>query len=263
MICCVPKYVPPWIKPSALSLASSTVSPSKLQKKGEVYGLRILLVEDDKRIANALAEALTDQNYVIDIALDGEIGWEFIEAFPYELIVLDVMLPKQDGVSLCQQLRQSNYSMPILMLTAKDTSTDKVIGLDAGADDYVVKPFDLQELMARIRALLRRRSSTFASVLEWESLRLNSSTCEVIYKGHPLHLTPKEYRLLELFLRNSHQAFNRSEILEHLWSFEEPPGEETVKVHIRGLRQKLKLAGAATDFIETVYGLGYRLKQTF
>lgn len=225
--------------------------------------MRILFVEDDKRIANALAEALTDQHYVVDIAPDGQIAWEFVEAFPYELIVLDVMLPKLDGVSLCQQLRHNSYFMPILMLTAKDTSTDKVMGLDAGADDYVVKPFDLQELMARIRALLRRGSSVLPLVLEWESLCLNPSTCEVTYKGNPLHLTPKEYRLLELFLRNSHQAFNRSEILEHLWSFEEPPGEETVKVHIRGLRQKLKLAGASTDFIETVYGLGYRLKQTF
>ena len=224
--------------------------------------MRILLVEDDLRIANALAEALTDQHYVVDIAIDGQAGWDFVEAFPYDLIVLDVMLPKLDGVSLCQQLRRNSYSMPILILTARDTSTDKVIGLDAGADDYVVKPFDLQELMARLRALLRRGISTLPPVLEWSSLRLDPSTCEVTYKGQPLHLTPKEYRILELFLRNSHQTFSRSAILEHLWSFEEPPGEETVKVHIRGLRQKLKLAGAAADLIETVYGLGYRLKQT-
>lgn len=225
--------------------------------------MKILLVEDDERIADALAEALTDLHYVVDIATDGQVGWEFVEAFPYDLIVLDLMLPKLDGVMLCQQLRRNGYSMPILMLTARDTSTDKVMGLDAGADDYVVKPFDLQELMARIRALLRRGSSTLPPVLEWENLRLDPSICEVTYKEQPLHLTPKEYRILELFLRNSHQTFNRSQILEHLWSFQEPPGEETVKVHIRSLRQKLKLAGAAADFIETVYGLGYRLKQTF
>ncbi len=224
--------------------------------------MRILLVEDDGRIANALAEALTDQHYVVDVAVDGQVAWNFVEAFPYDLILLDLMLPKVDGVSLCQQLRCNGYSIPILMLTAKDTSTDKVLGLDAGADDYVVKPFDLKELMARIRALLRRGNSTLLPVLEWNSLRLNSSTCAVTYQGQPMHLTPKEYRILELFLRNSHQAFSRSEILKHLWSFEEPPGEETVKVHIRSLRQKLKSLGAA-DFIETVYGLGYRLKQTF
>lgn len=224
--------------------------------------MRILLVEDDERIANALAEALTDQHYVVDIATDGQAGWEFVEAFPYDLIVLDLMMPKLDGVTLCQQLRRNGYSMPILMLTARDANTDKVIGLDAGADDYVVKPFDLQELMARIRALLRRGSSSLPPVLEWESLRLDPSTCEVTYKEQPLHLTPKEYQIIELFLRNSHRTFNRSDILERLWSFEEPPGEETVKVHIKGLRQKLKLSGAAADFIETVYGLGYRLKQT-
>ena len=149
------------------------------------------------------------------------------------------------------------------MLTAKDSSTDKVMGLDAGADDYVVKPFDLRELMARIRALLRRGNAILPPVLSWENLRLDPSNCEVTYKEKLLHLTPKEYRILELFLRNSHRVFSRSEIIEHLWSFDELPGEETVKVHIRSLRQKLKLAGAPADVIETVYGLGYRLKETF
>lgn len=222
--------------------------------------MRILIVEDDERIADALAEALVDQHYVVDIAKDGQVGWEFVKAFPYDLILLDVMLPKLNGMKLCQQLRQNAYSMPILMLTARDTSTDKVMGLDAGADDYVVKPFDLQELMARIRALLRRGVTILPPVLEWGNLRLDPSICTVTYNRHPLHLTPKEYQIIELFLHNTHRVFSRSELLAHLWSFEEPPGEETVKVHIRGLRQKLKLAGAA-DLIETVYGLGYRLKQ--
>ncbi|PSM49612.1 DNA-binding response regulator [Chroococcidiopsis sp. CCALA 051] len=225
--------------------------------------MRILLVEDDERLAKALAEALTDQHYVVDIATDGQAGWEFVEICPYDLLILDVMLPKQDGIGLCQKLRQSKHSMPILMLTARDTSSDKVMGLDAGADDYVVKPFDLQELMARIRAHLRRGNSSLPLVLEWEHLRLNPNTCEATYNGQLLHLTPKEYRILELFMRHSHRTFNRSEILDRLWSFDEPPAEETVKVHIRSLRQKLRAAGAAANFIETVYGLGYRLKQTF
>lgn len=179
-----------------------------------------------------MASALTDQYYIVDIALDGQAGWEFVEVFPYDLIVLDVMLPKLDGISLCQQLRKKGYSMPILMLTAKDTSTDKVMGLDAGVDDYVVKPFDLREFMARIRAKLRRVNDILPPVLSWENLRLDPSSCQVTYKGKLLHLTPKEYRILELFLRNSHRVFNRSEILEHLWSFDELPKEETVKVHI-------------------------------
>ncbi|MFN6463312.1 MAG: response regulator transcription factor [Nostoc sp. DedVER02] len=225
--------------------------------------MKILLVEDEYRIAKALAEVLIDQNYLVDIASDGQVGWEFAKAFPYDLIVLDLMLPKLDGITLCRQLRQEGYSIPILLLTAKDTSTDKVIGLDAGADDYVVKPFDLQELMARIRALLRRGITILPTVFEWEKLRLDPSNYEVTYNGQPVHLTPKEYQILELFLRHSHQVFNRNDILKHLWSFEEPPGEETIKVHIRSLRQKLKVAGANVDFIETIYGLGYRLKQTF
>lgn len=223
--------------------------------------MKILLIEDDDRISDALAEALSDRNYRVDIAEDGSVGWEFVLAFPYDLIVLDLMLPKLDGISFCQQLRKNGYSMPVLMLTAKDTSLDKVMGLDAGADDYVVKPFDLPELMARIRALLRRIDTHVSLNLEWENLCVDPNTFQTTYQGKILELTPKEYRILELFLRNVRKTWNRGEILEHLWSFEEPPGEETVKVHIRNLRQKLRLAGADSDFIETVYGLGYRLKQ--
>ncbi len=223
--------------------------------------MKILLIEDDDRIALSLAEALTDQHYIIDIALDGQAGWDYIETYPYDLILLDIMLPKLDGITLCKKLRGKGYTTPVLMLTAKDDRTDKVMGLDVGGDDYVVKPFDLPELLARIRALLRRRSSILPPILEWGKLSLDSNICQVYYGDKLLHLTPKEYRLLELLLRHSHQVLNRSQILEHLWSFEEPPGEDTVKVHMRSLRQKLKSAGAEPDFIETVYGMGYRLKQ--
>ena len=222
--------------------------------------MRILLVEDDELLAEALVKALTDQRYVIDVAADGQEGWEMVEAFAYDLLLLDVMLPKLNGIKLCQQLRRSGNCIPILLLTALDNSTDKVIGLDAGADDYVVKPFDLQELLARIRALLRRGSSTLPPVLEWRNLRIDPSTCEVTYENRFLHLTPKEYSLLELFLRNSRRVFSQGTIIEHLWSFEALPEEDTVRAHIKGLRQKLKAAGAPADLIETVYGLGYRLK---
>ena len=222
--------------------------------------MRILIVEDDERIAESLAEALTDQHYIVDTASDGEKGWEFAEALTYDLILLDLMLPKLDGISLCQQLRSGGYRMPILLLTARDTTADKVAGLDVGADDYVVKPYKLQEVMARLRALLRRGGLDAPPVLEWEGLQLDSSTCEVAYNNCPMQTTPKEYRLLELFLRRGCRVFSRSAILENLWSFEEPPGEDTVKTHIKRLRQKLKVVGAPDDFIETVYGLGYRLK---
>lgn len=222
--------------------------------------MKILLVEDDELVAEVLSKALTTQHYLVDLATDGQAGVELAEAFEYDLILLDLLLPKLDGISFCKQRRQAGDRTPILLLTAQNTSTNKVAGLDAGADDYMVKPFDLHELLARIRALLRRGSSVTMPVLEWGNLRFNPSSCEVTYAGQLLSLTPKEYSLLELFLRNTQRIFSQSALLDHLWSFEESPLENTVRAHIKSLRQKLKKAGAAADLIETVYGLGYRLK---
>ena len=225
--------------------------------------MKILIVEDDERLSDALEEDLSEQHYAIDVAEDGEAAWELVTAFTYDLILLDLMLPKMDGISLCQQMRSKGDRTPIMILTARDGTTDKVVGLDAGADDYMIKPFELQELSARIRALLRRGGSTSPPVLEWGELRLDPSSCEVLYEEHPLSLTPKEYSLLELFLRSGRRVLSRTQILDHLWPFENPPEEDTVKAHIKRLRQKLKSVGAPSDLIETVYGLGYRLKQDF
>lgn len=222
--------------------------------------MRILLVEDDIRLAETLAEALSDQLYTVDIAGDGGSAWDYAKALEYDLLLLDVMLPEIDGIRLCQQLRAHGYQMPILMITARDTVSDKIAGLDAGADDYVVKPVDLGELFARVRALLRRGSPSLPPVLKWGHLDLNPSTYEVSYANHRLHLTPKEYCLLELLLRNGRRVLSRRAIIGHIWSLEEPPEEDTVKVHIRSLRQKLKAVGAPEDFIETVHSMGYRLK---
>ncbi len=222
--------------------------------------MRILIVEDDRVIAELLTKALTAQHYVVDVAGDGEAGWERAESLNYDAILLDVMLPKLDGISICQRLRSQGNQTPILLLTAQDTTTHKVMGLDAGADDYVVKPFNLQELLARIRALLRRAGSALPPLLQWRNLQLNPSTCEVTCGGQPFHLTPKEYALLELFLRNCHRIFSCGVLIDHLWSLEEPPSEDTVRSHIKGLRQKLKSVGVLEDPIETVYGMGYRLK---
>ncbi|BAY92743.1 MULTISPECIES: response regulator [unclassified Tolypothrix] len=223
--------------------------------------MRILIVEDDCSLAQAVAVVLTQQHYVVDIAADGQEAWEFVNVCNYDLILLDIVLPKLDGISLCQQLRQQGYQMLILLLTAKDTKTDKVMGLDAGADDYVVKPFDFQELSARIRALLRRGNSSLPPVLEWGGLRLDPSSFEVTYDSQTLHLTAKEFSILELFLRNNQRVYSRSAIVDLLWGAEEdPPAANTIKSHIKSLRQKLKAAGANYDFIETVYGMGYRLK---
>jgi DNA-binding response OmpR family regulator len=223
--------------------------------------MRILFVEDDLRLAETLAEALTDQRYVVDIVTDGEAAWNQAKLLDYDLMVLDVMLPELDGVTLCQRLRAHGYTMPVLFLTACDTIAEKITGLDAGADDYLVKPVDLQELFARIRALLRRGNCCVRPILEWGSIRLDPSTYEVYCGDKLLHLTPKEYGLLELLMRNGRRVLSRSVIMEHVWSLEAPPEEYTIKVHIRSLRQKLRTAGAREDLIETVHGMGYRLKQ--
>ncbi|MFB2939422.1 response regulator [Aerosakkonemataceae cyanobacterium BLCC-F154] len=221
--------------------------------------MRILLVDDDELLVQMLAKNLTEQHYAVDIATDGEKGWDFAQAVVYDLIVLDINLPKLDGIRLCQRLRQNGYNEPILLLTAKGGSVDKVIGLDAGADDYVVKPCSVEELSARMRALLRRQHSSSMPLLEWGSLCLNPSTCQVTFQGEEVYLSAKEYSLLELLLRNPQRVFSSSLILEHLWSFDDTPGEETVRTHIKRLRRKLKSAGAH-EIIDTVYGMGYRLK---
>ena len=222
--------------------------------------MRFLLVEDDEILAQTLSTALVEQNYIVDVARDGEEGWDYARAFTYDLMLLDVSLPKLDGIALCRRLRSENYHNPILLLTAKDSSADKVMGLDAGADDYVVKPCTVPELFARIRALLRRLNSSGAPILEWGDLSLDPSICEATWQNQVLLLSPKEYGLLELFLRNPKRVFSKSAILEHLWSFDDPPGEETVRAHIKGLRRKMKMA-RALDPVETIYGMGYRLKE--
>jgi len=222
--------------------------------------MRILVVEDDALMAEAISILLNGQNYAVDSAANRAEAMELLDAFEFDLILLDVVMPDGNGVDLCRTLRTHGLQVPILMLTGRDSGHDKALGLDAGADDYVVKPFDPEELSARIRALLRRGSVSAQPVLEWGALQLDPSSCEVKYGETPLTLTPKEYALLELFLRNSRRVFSCGVILEQIWSFEEMPGEEAVRTHIKGLRQKLKSKGAPADFIETVYGIGYRLK---
>lgn len=223
--------------------------------------MKILLVEDDTLTVSLLTEALNSHNYKVNAAADGETALHLVQAYDYDLIVLDVVIPKLDGISLCRKLRASGCQMPILLLTALDSSNDRIQGLEAGADDYVVKPFNLEELIARIRALLRRGKATLSSTnLTWEKLQVNPDTTEVTYAEKVLHLTPKEYNLLELFLRNPRRIFSRSAMLDRIWSAGEFPQEEAVTAHIKGLRQKLKVAGMTVDLVETVYGLGYRLK---
>jgi DNA-binding response OmpR family regulator len=222
--------------------------------------MRILLIDDDEQLMEILAQKLIEQHYAVDIANTGEMGLEFITLFNFDLVVLDWMLPDVDGVKLCRQLRSQGYTMPIMLLTARDRYTDKVVGLDAGADDYVVKPFNFKELTARIRALLRREIQAASPILQWQDLSLDPKTYEVKYQNQLLPLTPKEYALMELFMRHPQQVFSPGAIIDNLWAGEDPPGEEAVRTHIKGLRQKLKAVGMLKDTIKTVYGIGYRLK---
>jgi diguanylate cyclase (GGDEF)-like protein len=222
--------------------------------------MKILLVKDDNITTQLLVTALTNQYYTVDIANDGQIAWQMLELYIYDLILLDVILPKLDGISICRQLRAQGNQIPILIVTGENAAINRVTGLDAGADDYVTKPFDLNELLARIRALLRRGNLTLPPVLRWGELRLDPSKCQVTWNHENLPLTPKEYGLLELFLRNNHRVFSSNALIEHLWSFEEIPSADTVRSHLKGLRTKLRKAGVTADPIETVYGIGYRLK---
>ncbi|WP_295615044.1 response regulator transcription factor [Chamaesiphon sp. GL140_3_metabinner_50] len=222
--------------------------------------MRILVVEDDLRIAKPLAEDLRHQQHIVDLAEDGVRGWEYARSQVYDLMLLDVMLPRLDGIELCRRLRQDGCTAQILMLTARDTIADKVVGLDAGADDYLVKPFDLDELAARIRALSRRSPEIRSSILTYGDLHVNPATCQVFYGNTPFSLTPKEYVILDYFLRHPQEVITKSVLIDKLWEFDRLSGEETVKTHLTNLRRKLKDLGYKINPIETIYGMGYRLR---
>lgn len=223
--------------------------------------MKILIVEDDEQIISLICPVLLQQNYTVEIATDGQMGLDLLATIPCSLIMLDVVLPKLNGIQFCQKLRAQRDETPVLMMTARDTITDKVLGLDAGADDYLVKPVDLNELVARIRALLRRGNTT-SPILEWGSLRFDPSSRELSYAGQPLNLRPKELAIMELLLRQKHRLSSRQLILDHLWSLEDCPDDNTIKAHIRGIRRSLETVGAS-NLIETLYGKGYRLNPAY
>ncbi|MCU0526906.1 MAG: response regulator [Elainella sp. Prado103] len=223
--------------------------------------MKILLVEDDAATAQFLSATLTADQYAVDVATDGQTGLELAKQWEYDLIVLDVMIPKLDGISVCRQLRGQESQTPILLLTAKGSNQDIVTGLDAGADDYLTKPFDLSQLLARIRALLRRRGAAPSSlVLTWGELTLDMVSTQVTYQQQAIDLRPREYKLLELLLRHPLRVFSRNAIIDQIWTSNDFPTEGAVTNLIKDLRQRFKRAGVSGELIETVYGLGYRLK---
>lgn len=226
--------------------------------------MKILVVEDNQTVAQTLQYLLSSYNYAVDLASDGEMGLQMAQDFEYDLVVLDILLPQLDGVTLCQRLREEGFQTPILLLTGRGGGGhQKATALNAGADDYVVKPFDAEELIARVQALLRRGGPRTQPILRWGDLSIDPSRREVMYGTYILSTTPKEYAILELFLRYDHRVFSARNILDQAWSSLESPGDEAVRVHIKELRKKLKEAGAPGDLIKTVYRAGYRLNPLY
>jgi DNA-binding response OmpR family regulator len=221
--------------------------------------VRILLVEDEVALAGVLQRGLEEHGYAVDLAADAEDALAFASTEPYDLVVLDVMLPDLDGFKVCRRLRANGANMPVLMLTALDSIDDRVAGLDSGADDYLPKPFDPRELRARVRALLRRDQVHRDPVLRIADIELNTTSQEAHRAGQPIELTKREYAILELLLRNPNRVLSRDEIAQHIWAFDFSAMSNVIDVYIANLRRKL---GDTTEprLLKTVRGSGYLLR---
>jgi heavy metal response regulator len=221
--------------------------------------MRILVIEDQPKIASFVKRGLKEEGYSIDIAGDGEEGLFLAKTQDYDLIILDLMIPKIDGLTVCHQLRQNQITSPILILTVKDQVQDKVAGLDAGADDYLTKPFAFEELLARCRALLRRQKPSVSTKLQVEDLILDPVQHKVIRGGQEINLTPKEFALLEYLMRNEGTVVTRTMIAEHVWDMNFDSFTNVIDVYINYLRNKID-RGREKSLIQTVRGRGYILK---
>lgn len=222
--------------------------------------MRILLVEDDADLAQFLRKGLREERYAVDVAVDGEQGLHFGTVNPYDLFILDIMLPQIDGLTLCRRLRDAGVTAPVFLLTARDTTQDKVSGLDLGADDYLTKPFAFAELLARARALLRRGGPQLQARLKAADLELDPATHRVWRRGTEIALTNKEYALLDFLLRNKNRVLTRTAIIEHVWDISYDPMTNIVDAHIRALRAKID-RDFAPPLITTVRGAGYMLEE--
>ncbi len=221
---------------------------------------RILIIEDDEAILRFLRRGLAYEGYIVDTATEGQSGLALARDHPPDLVVLDWMLPGLDGLEVCRRLRAGG-PVPILMLTAKDTIHDRVQGLDAGADDYMVKPFDLDELLARIRALMRRAQPNRPKVLRFADLSLDTGTRQAARGDRVISLTAKEYELLELFLRHPRQVMTRDTIFDHVWGYDFGGESNIIEVYVRYLRQKLE-SSSEPRLLHTVRGMGYVLRES-
>ncbi len=221
--------------------------------------MRVLLVEDEPTLADSLRRGLREERYAVDAADDGEVVLDYVAAASYDLIILDIMLPKRDGLSVCCELRRRNITTPILMLTARDTVVDRIAGLDSGADDYLIKPFAFQELLARMRALLRRPADIRGSAgLQVADLRLDTVN-HVAHRGdQAIALSAKEYALLECLMRHPNQTLTRTQIGEHVWDLDFTGQSNVIDVYVGYLRRKID-DRAAVKLIHTIRGVGYRV----
>jgi two-component system OmpR family response regulator len=216
--------------------------------------VRALVVEDDPDINRQLVTALSDNGFAVDTARDGEEGYFLGETEPYDIVILDIGLPKMDGISVLEQWRRADRKMPVILLTARDRWSDKVAGMDAGADDYLAKPFHMAELLARVRAQVRRATGHAKSEIECGTLRLDTKTARVTVAGQPVKLTSHEYRLLAYLMHHRERVVSRTELVEHLYEQDFDRDSNTIEVFIGRLRKKIP-----ADMIKTVRGLGYRL----
>ena len=220
--------------------------------------MRVLLVEDEPRVAGFVAKGLREHTYAVDIACNGEEAIYYAGVNEYDLVILDVMLPIKDGHAVCRELRRSGFRAPVLMLTARDAVDERVAGLDSGADDYLTKPFDFKELLARLRALSRRNTEIRPGLLQMGDLTLNPENHAISRGGRRISLTAKEYALLEFLMRNQNRVMNREQIAQHVWDENFDPFSNIIDVYIRRLRTKID-AGFAQPLIHTRRGEGYIL----
>lgn len=223
--------------------------------------MRILVVEDEHRIANTIKKGLEQERYAVDVAYTGTDGWDLAATEEYDLIILDLMLPGMDGVTLCKNLRQKQIHTPVLMLTAKGQVRDKVEGLDAGADDYLAKPFAFTELLARIRALSRRPKESLNTKLSIKDLEIDPKTFQVVRSGKEVTLSSKEFSLLQYLVRNANRVLSKDQIIAHVWNYDADILPNTVEVYIRNLRNKIdKPFTHSSPLIHTLRGFGYKLE---
>ncbi|MFH0829136.1 MAG: response regulator transcription factor [Candidatus Kerfeldbacteria bacterium] len=222
--------------------------------------MRILLIEDEQKIANALKRGLEQEAYAVDVMYDGREGYGRALVGKYDLMILDRMLPNiSDGLEICRAVREKKMRQPILLLTARDSTKDRVDGLDCGADDYLVKPFSFEELLARIRALLRRPEAALGTTLKASDLELNPATFIVRREGNEIALSKKEFALLEYLMRNKGRILSKEQIIAHVWDFDADILPNTVEAFIASLRQKIDQPFKGPKLIHTVRGFGYRL----